>query len=114
MNASRRTNWLWGWMIGYVVLAGAVVGGMIWVRHTVLTDYSTPESIADWRAWQEDVRQQQTNPGTVQRRVPKSDEPPALVLMRDFFVVSFAGAVFFTSLLYWIVAWFVTGALRSE
>ncbi len=113
MSSLRISRWLRGWIIGYVALAGAVVGSMFWARHTVLTEFSTPESIADWRAWREDVRQQQANLGPVERRVPKSEEPPALVLMRDYFIVSLMGATFFTSLLYWVVAWFVTGALSS-
>jgi hypothetical protein len=112
MNSSRRINgWLLASVIGYVALLSLVVGSMFWVRHTALTQLSAPQSIADWESWREDVRREETIPGPVQRRVPKSDEPPALVLMRDYFVVSFVGAVFFTSILYWIMAWFVTGAL---
>ena len=114
MNALHRTRWIWCWLIGYVVIAGAVASGLFWVRRGVLATFSTPESRADWQSWREDVRRQKTNPGPVERRVPKSDEPPALVLMRDYFGVSFAGAVFFTSLLYWIVAWFITGALSRK
>ncbi len=101
-------------MIGYVALMGAVVGAMISERQNVLTESSTPTSLADWQAWRADVQQQQTNPGPVERRVPKSNEPPALVLMRDYFAVSIVGATFFTSLLYWIVAWFITGALGGN
>jgi hypothetical protein len=46
--------------------------------------------------------------------VPKSDEPPALVLMRDYFTVLMFGAILFSSMLYWIMAWFVTGILRGR
>ena len=73
------------WVAGYVALVAAIVTSMFWERHQVLTELSTPQSIADWKSWQEDVRHQQTDPGPVARRVPKSDEPPALVLMRDYF-----------------------------
>ena len=52
-------------------------------------------------------------PGPVRRRVPKSTEPPALVLMRDYFGVSLIGAVLFTTVLYWVIAWFVMGILRQ-
>jgi hypothetical protein len=46
--------------------------------------------------------------------VPKSTEPPALVLTRDYFSVSLGGAVLFSSLLYWVIAWFVTGIVSSR
>ena len=49
----------------------------------------------------------------VQRRVPKSAEPPALVLTRDHFGVILSGAVLFSSLLYWVVAWFVMGMVQG-
>lgn len=107
-------SWLRWWLAAYVLLAAAVIGGMLWVRQSVFATYSSPESIADWRAWKSEVEHQQTNPGPVQRRIPKSDEPPALVLMRDYFAVSLIGAAFFTSLLYWILAWFITGALSNH
>jgi hypothetical protein len=113
MNSSRRTNWLWWWIAAYIALAGGVVGGMFWMRQAVLSEFATEEASANWRAWREDVRQQQTNPGPVERKVPKSVEPPALVLMRNYFVVSLVGAVFFTSLLYWVMAWFISGALAT-
>jgi hypothetical protein len=113
MNPLRR-NWLAGWSLGLIVLLTAVIGSMVWMRQSTLAEYSTPESIAAWRAWREDVRRQQAKPGPVERKVPKSDEPPALVLMRDYFAVSLAGATFFTSLLYCVMAWFVTGALRTN
>lgn len=114
MTESPRINgWLLGWLVAYATLMLAVVGSLFWVRHTVLTQYSTPEAIADWQAWRGDVTNQQTNPGPVKRDIPKSEVPPALVLMRDYFVVSLFGATFFTSLLYWIMAWFVTGAIGN-
>jgi hypothetical protein len=56
----------------------------------------------------------QTTPPPVPRRIPKSAEPPALVLTRDYFAPSLFGALFFSSLLYWVIAWFVTGILSSR
>jgi hypothetical protein len=115
MNSPEQTAhwWRW-WMVGYIVLVCAVVGTMLWLRQSAVPDLSSPRSISDWQAWQKDVREQQTKPGPVERRVPKSNEPPALVLMRDFFAVIMVGALLFSSLLYWIMAWFVTGMLRNR
>jgi hypothetical protein len=100
--------------VGYVVLLGTVVGTMFWMRQSAVADLSSPKSISDWQAWREDVREQQTNRGPVERRVPKSDEPPELVLMRDYFTVLMLGAILFSSMLYWVMAWFVTGIFRGR
>jgi hypothetical protein len=110
---SRRT-WFTLWLLGYAVVISAIISSMFWQRQQVLTTMSTAEARAEWDTWRDDVIRQQSNPGPVQRRIPKSTEPPALVLMRDYFTVSIVGATFFTSLLYWIVAWFVSGAISSS
>ena len=115
MTESRRiSRCLLGCLIAYTALMAVVAGSMFWVRHKVLKEFSTQQATADWQMWRGDVSNQQTNPGPVKRDVPKSEVPPALVLMRDYFVVSLVGATFFTSLLYWIMAWLVTGALKRE
>jgi hypothetical protein len=113
MLAKPRSRLAW-WISGYAVLVIGLVTTMLWQRQKVLLEYSTPAALAEWAAWRTDVEKEQANPGPVTRRVPKSVEPPALVLMRDYFGISLTGAVFFTSILYWIVAWFVSGALQSE
>jgi hypothetical protein len=98
---------------GYVLLLGAILWSLIAARKWALAELATPESIRQWEAWREDVRQQDQRPSPVRRRVPKSAEPPALVLMRDYFAVSLVGAVLFMTLLYWVIAWFAYGILHS-
>jgi hypothetical protein len=108
MGVSRRAGrWLWGG--GYAVLVGLVVWSLLAARESALSRFSTPESAAAWEAWRADVRATQGRRSPVERRVPKSAEPPALVLMRDHFGVSLGGAILFSSLLYWVMAWFVMG-----
>lgn len=102
----RRMRW---WIVGYVTLLCIVLVSMFVARDRAIARLSTPKSLADWQAWREDVRRQQDQPAPVERRVPKSGEPPALVLMRDYFAVSLFGAVLFASALYWVMAWFVIG-----
>lgn len=110
-DIARRGWWLWG--VGYLVLLAAVVWWLISAREWARTELAKPESAAAWEAWREDVRANQDKPVPVQRRVPKSAEPPALVLTRDFFGVILGGALLFSSLLYWVVAWFVMGMLKG-
>jgi hypothetical protein len=107
--SGRFGRWLWLWGIGYAVLMGIVVWSLFAARDWARAELATPESIAAWEAWREDVRAEQGRPTPVQRRVPKSAEPPALVLTRDYFRVSLAGAILFSSALYWVLAWFVSG-----
>ena len=71
---------------------------------------SSPKSISDWKKW----REEQLRSGVEAHRVPKSYEPPALVLMRDHFAILVAGALLFSSLLYWVIAWFITGMVKTE
>jgi hypothetical protein len=103
--------WWWLWAVAYAALVSAILGSMFAARRWSLAELATPSSIAQWEAWREDVRTQQNQPSPVERRVPKSGEPPALVMMRDYFGVSLCGAILFSSLLYWIIAWLVSGTL---
>jgi hypothetical protein len=97
-----------------VLLLTLVTWSLLSARQWALAELAKPQSLRNWEAWRSDVRERQTQPGPVQRRVPKSMEPPALVLMRDYFEVSLAGALVFSSILFWVVAWFVTGILSSD
>jgi hypothetical protein len=106
-------GWRW-WIAGYVVLISIVVGAMFWLRQSSVPEWSSSKSISDWQQWRSDVESQQGKTSPVKRDVPKSEEPPALVLMRDFFGVMLAGALLFTSMLYWILAWFLTGIWTSR
>jgi hypothetical protein len=101
------------WIIGYALLMFTVVVAMLKSREWTLARLSTPESIADWQKWRDDVDEKRV-PGPVERRTPRSVEPPALVLMRDHFTVSIIGAIVFTTAFYWVSAWFITGVLAAK
>jgi hypothetical protein len=109
MERTTRARWPWVSGIGYVLLLAAVLWALLAAREWALTVAASPQSLREWQAWRQDVEQQRTERVPVQRRVPKSIEPPALVLMRDYFAVCLVGAIVFSSLLYWVVAWFIHG-----
>lgn len=111
-EAHGLRHWM-PWLLAYMVFLTAVIFATFKTREWALEQLATPKSLAEWQSWRNDVRQQQVRPGPVQRRVPKSEEPPALVMMRDHFVVSLCGAVLFSTLLYWVCAWFVMGMIKS-
>jgi len=106
-------RWL-PWLVAYVMVLVAVVVAMYTIREWAIEQLSTPKSLADWQTWRDDVVGQQVRPGPVRRRVPKSEEPPALVMMREHFGVSLSGAVIFISMLYWVFAWFVMGIRAGQ
>jgi hypothetical protein len=109
----RSRRWRW-WATGFVALVVVVIFGMLKTRDWAIKRLSTPESIDEWQQWRDDVQQQQSQGGPVRRRAPTSDEPPALILMRDHFAASLAGAVLFCAALYWVIAWFVSGVMNHR
>lgn len=113
MSKFRRTGWLWLWGVGYFALLAGVLYAMDAARSYAVTQMATDESLADWRKWREDVRREQRSPEVVARRVPKSVEPPMLVLLRDHYPVLLGGAIMFSSILYGTLAWLITGAAAS-
>ena len=112
-SEGRPRRWLWLWVACYVVLISAIVDSLFYAKRYMLAEFSNGTIVRDWKTWRDDLRQHEENLGPIDRRVPTSVEPPALVLMRHYFGVSLAGAVVFTTVLYWIVAWLVTGAMST-
>ncbi|MEX0938150.1 MAG: hypothetical protein WDZ59_09855 [Pirellulales bacterium] len=78
------------WWSAFVVVLVAAAVAMFWVGEQVQDNYSTPGARARWEDWRQKVREQR---GPVERRVPPSEEPPALVLARDYFWVCFTAAM---------------------
>ncbi len=98
---------------GYIALAAIVIGGMFWLRGSVVANLSTPEAKADWQSWRTKAAQDDGTHSPVQRTVPTSAEPPALVLMRDHFAAVLAGLMLPITGLYVFVAWIGVGVKYS-
>jgi hypothetical protein len=109
---SRSTLCLW--LPAYALLLALVVGGLFYGRAAALRVYGTDAAASQWQTWRSDVEAAQKSPHpAVRRRIPKSTEPPALVLMRDYFPVVLAGSVVLSSVLFATLALFVAGALAQ-
>ena len=114
MDRGVRTRiWLSILVACYALLVVLIVWSLISARRWALAEMATPNSASQWEVWRDDVRKQQAGSSPVSRRVPKSTEPPTLVLLRDHFAVMLAGAVVFSSVLYWITAWLIIGMLST-
>jgi hypothetical protein len=93
---------------GYLLSLSVAVGAAYYARQQALQNFSSAEARQEWNDWREAARQQ-AKAGPIQRRLPKSEEAPSLVLFRDYFGVVLAAAVVFGSALYAIFAFFLYG-----
>jgi hypothetical protein len=73
------------WLIAYVIIVATVLAALRYGREMVITRMGDPESVAAWQQWAEETRRPVAPGESVERRPVKSDEPPALILMRDHF-----------------------------
>ncbi len=107
-------SWIRGvlWLVAYVALIAAVIVSLVDARNHTLSQMDTPQAKAEWETWRQAVRDQPES-APVKRQVPKSSEPPLIVLLRDYFGVCLAAAVLFSSLLFGVIAFMVRGVLRS-
>ena len=102
------------WLLAYVVVLGLVVERTFYARRMALTVYGSQAAQAEWDTWRADASKMAEGTSPVKRRVPKSPEPPALVLMRDYFGVCLALAVVLSTVLFATFAFFVRGAVGSK
>ena len=79
-----------------------------------LQQWDRPEAQAEWEEFRSDMRQQSGRDGPVQRKVPKSAEPPIRVWLRDYFQLAVAAWVLFMGVLGGVFSLFVAGVLRGS
>lgn len=87
-GASRRLIAL----VAAAWLAAVVIppAGLAWWRAGRLAALSNPDVQTEWTAFRDAMRRQSDRSGPVQRKVPKSVEPPELVWLRDYFWLAVA------------------------
>ena len=102
------------WLQVYVALVAAVIGGLVYARSRVMAAYDTDQAQSEWEEWRADAKAQAEGKGPVLRRVPKSAEPPALVLMRDYFAVCAVIAVCLSSILFGTFVFLLRGVLANS
>ena len=94
------------------LVCGPPVALMRW-RDARLAAVSAPEAQADWDAFRADMRRQSDRSGPVQRKVPKSAEPPELVWLRDHVGLAIVAWVALGGSLGGVLAALVLGVARS-
>ena len=101
------------WLIAYLTAMTALVAALAVTRQRVVAKLDTPEARRQWQVWKEQTAQQQKESGSaVQRRPVMSDEPPALILLRDRFPAIVASSVLIGSFLFAFFSFVARGAFR--
>jgi hypothetical protein len=98
----------------------ALLAGVLWAARTqTLASLSSPQAAADWQDWERIKRERQAaqaaaNPAIQRRERKPSDEPPHLVILRDYFPgVLVSLAIVMTA--FYVFLWnVVVGVLTSQ
>ena len=97
--------------MGYLAMVTLIVWGLFNYRSGAIETYGTDRASAQWQDWRQ-AAEKLGNEGPVARRVPKSGEPPALVLMRDHFSACLGISILLSSCLFGWMMICVRGVLR--
>ena len=100
------------WFVLYIACMGLLVFGMFRARAAATATYGTESARQEWESWREEVRQLPPNESPTKRDVPKSDLPPAYVLMRDHFMPCLILAFVLTSALFFTMMLVTRGAMQ--
>ena len=103
-------RWLWGG--GYLLMLVGIVAGLFQVRHWTAVTFDNESAVSQWQEWRTDVINQPTD-APVTRRTPKSETPPAFVLLHKYFAVCMTLSVVLCSALYLTFMAMIRGAILS-
>ena len=113
MKSARRNRWLL-WTVAYLILIAGSWWGLATVRARAIQAYSTPQALTEWETWRTAVANRKAGDPAVRRSVPKSPEPPTLVLLRDYFVPCAAMLLLTETALFVTTSFLVMGAIRTS
>jgi hypothetical protein len=91
-------------------LVGLPPAGLAVVRKSWMESLDRPEARSEWETFRGAMRAQSGRDGPVQRKVPKSVEPPGLVWLRDHFALACGAWLLFGTVLWGVTAFFIIGA----
>ena len=99
------------WLFGYAVTIALITCTLFYLRNTQPPQLSSPQARANWQEWREQARKDAEGDGPVRRSVPKSGEPPLLILLTEHFTVLLVFALLFGSVLFFLAYFFVHGTI---
>lgn len=98
-------------LLAYAACIGLVVFGLFRARQGVVQTYGGTTAEANWQLWRSAA---EDSNGLVERDPPKSDLPPAFLLMRDHFNTCLAFSILMTSVLFMTIVFMIRGAFFYE
>lgn len=110
IRSKAKLIWLGLYICALVVLALALSQA----RRQAMVQLETDEAQADWQDWRTEASRQAEGEGPVARRIPRSEQHPELVMLRDHFAVSFIGLALLTTALFITAAFMVGGVLGGR
>jgi hypothetical protein len=99
-----------GWMAGLVVPPVLLLRA----RSAWLEKLESPEAQAQWDEFREDMKRQSGRDGPVQRKVPKSVEPPLKVWLRDYVWLAISAWAVLGGVLGFVAVMLGRGALLAQ
>lgn len=94
----------------YILCMAAVTYGMFTAKRSAIRNYGSAHAVDQWETWRSEAAKQSGGEGPVNRRPPKSEQPPALMLMTEHFGTCLALSLLLTSILYATLVVMVRGA----
>lgn len=103
------------WFVAYLLAMGGVVSALYYARQQALAQFDSPAATAQWQEFRDDMQKIAEDPTSpIDRRMPKSDEPPTLRLLRDYFGTCLALALLLCSALFATFMVMVRGVLGGQ
>ncbi len=74
------------WFVIYLLAMSGIVFGLDYARRQAIAQFDSPEALGQWQEFRDEMKKVAEDPtASVDRRMPKSEEPPTLRLLRDYF-----------------------------
>jgi hypothetical protein len=102
------------WLATYLATMCAILWGLRQARQSVVAEAGSPAALAAWQDWAAETRKAPKPDQPVERRPVKSDEPPLLILMRDFFLPIEAVSLAVGSFLFAFIGFLAWGIARDR
>lgn len=103
----------WMWLMAYAIVMAVLVSALVITRNRVVARLSQPEAQRQWQAWRDEAQRRNEIQGPTSRPVVVSEEPPALVLLRDRFPAIVATSVLIGSFLFAFLMFLARGVARQ-